>query len=149
MAPGTSANALCARLSADPATGPCVPLRAFAGHAAQPQPAITTTAVAQVTSPCKRNPCGTGAVCLVNRGCRVGGGRGACSPYRCVVGCKAGEVSHYLVPEHSYARVPTFNGQKGCAKVCLCTARGIDRCQQLPCAHAQACWLAGRQVGEF
>lgn len=157
MAPGQSANALCARLSADPATGPCVSLRAFTDRktaattavaVAQPRRQTAAAAVPQVTAPCKRNQCGSAAVCLVNRGCRMGGGRGACSPYRCAAGCKAGEVSHYLVTEHSYVRVPTFNGQKGCAKACQCTARGFERCQQLPCAQAQACWLAGRQIGK-
>lgn len=155
MMPGMSANALCSRLS--PESGPCVPLKAFAGHGAaagaagasslaQQQQLQQAALVPQVTTPCKRNPCPAGTVCLVNRGCRVG--RHACKPYRCVAGCKAGEVSHYLVPEDTYARVPTFSGQKGCVKICLCTRKGIERCQQVPCAHMQSCWLAGKTVGK-
>lgn len=139
MAPGLSANALCARLSPD--AGPCVSLGAFAGHAAPQQ----QTAFAQVTTPCKRNTCAPGTVCLVNRGCRIGF---ACKPYRCVPGCKVGEVSHYLLPEDSYARIPTFNGQKGCVKICQCTKKGIEKCQQVPCSQIQSCWLAGKQIGK-
>lgn len=140
---GMSANALCARLSAD--SGPCVSLKTFGEQYATPPPQ-QQTAVAQVTTPCKRNPCGLGSVCLVNRGCRIGH---ACRPYRCVPGCKVGEVSHYLVPEDSYARIPTFNGQKGCVKICFCTKKGIEKCQQVPCSQIQACWLAGKQIGKF
>ncbi|VVC41393.1 Thyroglobulin type-1,Kazal domain [Cinara cedri] len=137
MVPGLSANALCARLSPD--SGPCVSLDAFTEHVAPQQ----QTAVAQVTTPCKRNTCGPGTICLVNRGCRIGN---ACKPYRCVPGCKVGEVSHYLVPEDSYARIPTFNGQKGCVKICLCTKKGIEKCQQTMCSQIQSCWLAGKQI---
>lgn len=140
---GLSANGLCARLSSG--TGPCVSLKAFTEHEHAAPPAPQQTAVAQVTAPCKRNPCGPGSVCLVNRGCRIGH---ACKPYRCVAGCKVGELSHYLVPEDSYARVPTFNGQKGCVKVCLCTKKGIEKCLQVPCSPVQPCWLAGKQVGK-
>ncbi|XP_025408983.1 reversion-inducing cysteine-rich protein with Kazal motifs isoform X2 [Sipha flava] len=139
VGPGLSANALCARLSAD--SGPCVPLKAFAEHATPPPQ--QQTAVAQVTTPCKRNPCAPGEVCLVNRGCRIGH---ACKPYRCVAGCKVGEVSHYLVPENTYASIPTFNGQKGCVKICQCTKKGIDKCQQVPCSQLQSCWLIGKTI---
>jgi reversion-inducing-cysteine-rich protein with kazal motifs len=156
-APGMSANALCARLSPD--SGPCVPLGAFAELGA-PRPqsprlqhdrqtdVIQNTAVdlPEVTTPCKRNPCAPGSVCLVNRGCRIGRG---CKPYRCVAGCKAGEVSHFLVPEDSYARIPTFNGQKGCVKICLCTKKGIEKCQQVPCSQMQSCWLVGKPIGKI
>lgn len=146
MAPGLSANALCARLS--PASGPCVSLRTFAEHTSQSahQQHQQQTAVAQVTTPCKRNPCAPGSVCLVNRGCRIGH---ACKPYRCVPGCKVGEVSHFLLPEDSYARIPTFNGQKGCVKICQCTKKGIEKCQQVPCSQIQSCWLAGKAIGKF
>lgn len=146
--PGMSANALCARLSAD--SGPCVSLNAFTERAPQKfQPpfaerADQETQLAEVTTPCKRNSCAPGTVCLVNRGCRIGS---SCKPYRCVPGCKAGEVSHYLLTEDAYARVPTFNGQKGCAKVCLCTKRGIEKCTQVSCLQMQSCWLASKQIG--
>lgn len=155
-APGLSANALCARLSPD--SGPCVPLGAFAelGASRLPPPRLqhdrqtelqhTAIDLPEVTTPCKRNPCAPGSVCLVNRGCRIGRG---CKPYRCVAGCKAGEVSHFLVPEDSYARIPTFNGQKGCVKICLCTKKGIEKCQQVPCSQMQSCWLVGKPIGEI
>lgn len=140
MAPGLSANALCARLSPD--SGPCVSLDAFTEHVAPQQ----QTGIAQVTTPCKWNTCASGTVCLVNRGCQIGH---ACKLYRCVPGCKVGEVSHYLVPEDSYARIPTFNGQKGCVKICQCTKKGIEKCQQVPCPQIQSCWLAGKQIGKI
>ncbi|XP_025206396.1 reversion-inducing cysteine-rich protein with Kazal motifs [Melanaphis sacchari] len=153
-APGMSANSLCARLS--PESGPCVPLGAFAELGAprllsprlqndRQTDLIQHTAIdlPEVTTPCKRNPCAPGSVCLVNRGCKIGGG---CKPYRCVAGCKAGEVSHFLVPEDSYARIPTFNGQKGCVKICLCTKKGIEKCQQVPCSQIQSCWLVGKPI---
>ncbi|XP_015375740.1 PREDICTED: reversion-inducing cysteine-rich protein with Kazal motifs-like [Diuraphis noxia] len=148
LVPGLSADVLCARLS--PNSGPCVPLGAFAelGAPRLPPPRLqhdhqTELDLPEVTTPCKRNPCAPGSVCLINRGCRIGGG---CRPYRCVAGCKAGEVSHYLVTEDSYARIPTFNGQKGCAKICLCTKKGIEKCQQVPCSQMQSCWLVGKPI---
>ncbi|XP_050420992.1 reversion-inducing cysteine-rich protein with Kazal motifs [Adelges cooleyi] len=141
MMPGMSANSLCARLS--PESGPCVSLKTYAEHVPEPAPPYRQTALAQVTAPCKRNPCSPGMVCLVNRGCRIGH---SCKPYRCVPGCKVGEVSHFLIPEDSYARIPTFNGQRGCVKVCQCTRRGFDKCQQVPCSQMQSCWLAGKQI---
>lgn len=144
VTPGVSANSLCARLS--PVSGPCVPLGSFTEHAGLSMAAdLPQTAVAEVTTPCKRNPCAAGTVCLVNRGCRIGQ---ACKPYRCVPGCKVGEVSHYLVTEDSYARIPAFNGQKGCVKICLCTKKGIEKCQQVPCTQTASCWLAGKSIGK-
>ncbi|XP_050545812.1 reversion-inducing cysteine-rich protein with Kazal motifs [Daktulosphaira vitifoliae] len=142
MSPGLTANSLCAKLS--PESGPCVSLKTYSEYVPDPPaPPYHQTAVAQVTAPCKRNPCSTGMVCLVNRGCRIGH---SCKPYRCIPGCKVGEVSHFLIPEDSYARIPIYNGQRGCVKVCQCTKKGIDKCQLMPCSQMLPCWLAGKQI---
>lgn len=56
--------------------------------------------------------------------------------------CSSGDGSPYLVPLGSWARVPMPGpAQKACYKVCQCTARGLARCQPLPCVALDNCRL--------
>ncbi|KAJ9584724.1 hypothetical protein L9F63_020929, partial [Diploptera punctata] len=65
----------------------------------------------------------------------------------CGYRCKLGEASQYLVPQGSYVRIPLGAGQKGCLKICQCSAQGVvDRCQPMPCYPLDSCWLGSRKI---
>ncbi|GFG31799.1 hypothetical protein Cfor_04236 [Coptotermes formosanus] len=140
MPTGHNAASLCSRLSPDNPDTPCISLKAFLEPSDNPymQPQD------EVSSPCKGDPCNNSEVCSVNRNCAPGR---PCAPYRCSPGCKLGEVSHYVVPQGSYVRIPTATRQKDCLKICQCSSQGIvERCQLMRCYTLDSCWLANRKI---
>lgn len=58
-------------------------------------------------------------------------------------------MSQYLVPQGSYVRIPLAAGQKGCLKICQCSAQGVvEHCQPMPCYPLDSCWLGNRKIGK-
>ncbi|XP_049948357.1 reversion-inducing cysteine-rich protein with Kazal motifs-like [Schistocerca serialis cubense] len=136
-APGLSPAAVCAQLSAG--DRPCAPLEALlapAGSEARvaPQDALT--------APCRGRPCNHSRACLPNRDCAAGR---PCHTHRCLPGCRLGEVSQYVVPGDTLVVVPQSTG---CARLCRCPRHGgaLHRCEPLPCAPPQPCWIGTTRI---
>ncbi|KAF4519249.1 hypothetical protein B566_EDAN002137 [Ephemera danica] len=123
LPPGITAASLCARLAPEaPPDAPCISLKPFLEPSKWRVDRESLRPGEQVTAPCRGDPCNTSEVCAVNRNCAPGR---PCSPYTCSTGCKLGEVSHYVVPQGSYVRIPLSSGGKSCLKVCRCSGQGI------------------------
>lgn len=151
---GHTAASICSKLSIEDSTAPCVSLKPFI----EPSDLPHHTGNHKIVSPCLENPCNATEVCLLKRD----GGSG----YECLPGCALGkhfdfdlksfsvsnklflgETSSYMVPLHSYVRIPVSLKQKGCLKICKCGLSGrIENCQPLPCISYDSCMLAGRKI---
>lgn len=142
MPPGQTAASICSRLSSDNPAAPCISLKAYLEPSDNPY----VDPEDQVTAPCKGDPCDPDEMCIVNRNCLPGK---SCRPYTCISGCKMGEVSQYMVPKGSYVRIPLVSENKGCQKICQCSANGaIEKCQPMPCVPADNCWLGNKKIGK-
>ncbi|GLG94607.1 Serine protease inhibitor dipetalogastin [Gryllus bimaculatus] len=136
---GLSAAAVCAQLSPDNPSTPCVALQPYLAPSDRrywpPQDALL--------APCRGEPCNGSQACLVNRNCAPGR---PCLPYACAPGCRLGEVSQYVVPQGTYVRLLQGSGAKDCPKVCQCGASGgLERCQPLSCVYYDPCLLSDHQ----
>lgn len=131
-----SAESVCAGLSPEDPNVSCVRLQEFLHPSEHSYQRINE----QVFSPCKGNPCESHEICILNKNCIHGGN---CLPYKCVPGCKLGEVSEYLVPDGTYVRIPIHNNNKpkGCLKICKCNKGKIEDCQPLLCVPLTPCLL--------
>lgn len=134
-----SADTICANLSPDDPNTSCIHLENFL----HPSDTSYHRINEQVFSPCKGDPCEPNEVCLLNKHCIHGTN---CLPYKCVPGCKLGEVSEYMVPDGTYVRIPVPNNKdpKGCLKICKCNKGKIEECQPLPCVSLTPCYLGSR-----
>ncbi|KAK5641309.1 hypothetical protein RI129_009856 [Pyrocoelia pectoralis] len=133
-------ESICDKLSPEHPDVSCISLQNYL------RPADNTyqTASGQVSSPCKGDPCTSDQVCIVNRNC-IGS---SCSPYKCVSGCKLGEVSEYMVPDGTFVRIPMPNNPKGCLQICKCTNGRIEACQPLPCVPLNPCVIGNSEYKE-
>lgn len=133
-----SPESICSTLSPASPDASCITLQ----HYLQPSENTYQRIDAQVSSPCKGDPCEPGEVCTVNRNCLLGR---KCLPYTCTPGCKLGEVSEYVVPDGIYVRIPIPKNPKGCLQICKCTNGQIQQCQPLLCVNLSPCWLGNTQ----
>lgn len=79
MPAGQSAASICSRLSSEKPSSNCVSLKTFLEPSDNPY----VEPDAEVTSPCKGDPCDPEEMCLINRNCLQGK---HCRPYTCVKG---------------------------------------------------------------
>nr|XP_013189696.1 unnamed protein product [Amyelois transitella]XP_013189697.1 unnamed protein product [Amyelois transitella] len=138
-----SARALCSRLAPRGDQAPCVPLTDYTTPSTEP-PLLTAREV--VTSPCSKQSCPAGKMCVIDRNC---GPEEHCSRFSCVDGCRLGDRTDYVVPIGSYIRVPRpgqQSAQKDCYKICRCTNKGLGDCQPLPCVNMDDCRLHDKVV---
>ncbi|XP_053610536.1 reversion-inducing cysteine-rich protein with Kazal motifs [Plodia interpunctella] len=136
-----SARALCSRLAPRDPRAPCVPLAAYTAPSTE---APLLTAREMVTSPCSKQSCPAGQMCVVDRNC---GPEEHCRRFSCVDGCRLGDRTDYVVPIGSYVRVPSPGpAQKDCYKICRCTNKGLGDCQPLPCVAMDDCRLHDKVV---
>ncbi|XP_044253007.1 reversion-inducing cysteine-rich protein with Kazal motifs [Tribolium madens] len=142
ISPEHSAETICASLSPEDPNVSCIRLQNFL----YPSETSIERISQQVFSPCKGNPCEPNEVCLLNRNCIHGTN---CLPYKCVPGCKLGEVSEYKVPHGTYVWIPNDNNnnQQSCLKICRCNAGKIEECQPLLCVKLKPCLMGTAMHG--
>ncbi|XP_044759007.1 reversion-inducing cysteine-rich protein with Kazal motifs [Coccinella septempunctata] len=133
-----TADTICSSISPQDPAASCISLEEFA----TPLENVPQRLAAQVSSPCKGNPCEANEVCVVNHHCAHGT---RCSPYTCELGCKLGNVSEYMVPHGTYVRIPIPNNPRGCLKICKCNKGRIEECQPLLCIPLTHCLLGNTQ----
>lgn len=138
LAPIHSPQSICRTLSPEDPNVSCIKLENFLYPSEYYYPRI----IDQVSSPCKGNPCDENEICIINKNCIHGTN---CQAYSCVPGCKLGEVSPYMVPEHTYVRLPIPNNSKECLKICKCNRNRIEECQPLLCITLTSCLLGNMQ----
>lgn len=65
----------------------------------------------------------------------------------CVLGCKLGEASDFLVQLDARVQVPTRTGPAGCYEVCSCGPSGrLENCVETPCVDkTKACMVGGQR----
>ncbi|KAG5305855.1 RECK protein, partial [Pseudoatta argentina] len=130
-----TAATLCAKLSPGRPDDPCVSLGPFLDNSQNDEAVIHPDE--DITTPCKRNPCPQGQLCMVQpNGAKI---------YRCVPACSLGEMSKQLVPVGSWIQIPRFD-QQGCLKICQCTTRGLEKCRTLNCFNFKSCWVHDRFI---
>ncbi|KAF5280824.1 hypothetical protein FQR65_LT14931 [Abscondita terminalis] len=134
-------ESICNTLSPEKSDVSCVSLQNYLHPAHNPYQPTS----GQVSSPCKGEPCEPDQICIVNRNCALGN---ACVPYKCVRGCKLGEVSEYVVPDGAYVRIPMPNNPKGCLQICKCSNGLIEDCQPLPCVPLNPCVIGNNEYKE-
>ncbi|XP_018370423.1 PREDICTED: reversion-inducing cysteine-rich protein with Kazal motifs [Trachymyrmex cornetzi] len=130
-----TAATLCAKLSPGRPDDPCVSLGPFLDNSQNDEAVIHPDE--DITTPCKRNPCPQGQLCVVQpNGAKI---------YRCVPACSLGEMSKQLVPVGSWIQIPRFD-QQGCLKICQCTTHGLEKCRTLNCFNFKSCWVHDRFI---
>lgn len=135
MANGHTASSICAKLSFEDPTIPCISLKPFT----EPSDLPHHSGNHKVRSPCAGHRCNSTEICQVNHD--------GTSGYTCVSSCPLGETSFYTVPLNTYVRIPISLKQKGCHKICRCAASGrIENCQPLPCINYESCNVSGRRI---
>ncbi|XP_073979383.1 reversion-inducing-cysteine-rich protein with kazal motifs isoform X2 [Rhodnius prolixus] len=138
MSQTVSAADVCSELAPSDPSAPCISLNPFL----TPSEEGYTEAI---TKPCLPDPCSPSELCTVARNCAPSDVH--CRPYRCLPGCKLGDLSPLTVPAGSYARIPTSVGQKGCHKICECTLQGtMSRCQSLSCVPQDYCQIGKDRI---
>lgn len=125
-----SADSLCTMLNAQDDHSKCIRLHHFL------ESGPLNLMLGEVTSPCRTNPCNHNEVCLLNR--RKCKNSHNCRPYVCKPACQLGEVSQYLVSEHSYVRIPrSSDSRRVCHKVCRCGHHGmLSHCANVGCTES-------------
>ncbi|XP_077973022.1 reversion-inducing cysteine-rich protein with Kazal motifs-like [Styela clava] len=98
----------------------------------------------EITQPCNPNPCQENELCVVNREtCRTGR---ICPTYKCLKGCKVGDVGDFLVHIGQRVKIPDWKRGEGCFRACACTsAERLQHCTDLPCLDAsKSCTVVGQ-----
>ncbi|CAD6232572.1 GSCOCG00006956001-RA-CDS [Cotesia congregata] len=131
-----TAASLCAKLSPSRPGTPCVSLRPFMEEA-QDEVVAGVLPSADVSTPCKRNPCPDDQVCVLTPN--------DSTLYKCLPSCTLGEMSRLLVPLNTWVQIPRTD-QQGCHHVCQCTANGLEKCKTLNCYNPNSCWVQDRFV---
>lgn len=140
-------ESICSRftIDSDDPTASCVSLKPYLQPSDIPNikwPAANH----QIISPCQNHNCNATEVCIpTNKRDRQIAT--IASDFHCLPGCRLGEISSYLVPIGSYARIPVATKQRGCFKICQCSAIGrLDDCQHLPCMTYDSCKMGDRFI---